>query len=163
MRTITIAVLAAAALAVGVMGAARAVTWAPATSAPRLAVVAGGQRLPVAYDGVTGWGHGQVRPGIIYLDGSNVFARIPRWSRWSGASAASSGTLWVDTCSPTCSAGHYHRYAADLTLSRVAVHRGARYFSRLHLRYRHDQQRSYGYRWATYSGATVPVWIGGPG
>ncbi len=29
-------------------------------------------------------------------------------------------------------------------------------------RYQHNGTRSYRYRWATYPGATAPLWIGGP-
>lgn len=60
-------------------------------------------------------------------------------------------------------AGHYRKYAASIFLSHAAVHRGVHYFSRMRLRYDHGGQRDYGYRWGTYPGATVPLWIGGPG
>jgi hypothetical protein len=157
-RTIITAVLAAVTLAFGVTGAARA----PTTGGQQAAVTGSGQRLPVVYDGVQGWTKGAARPAVIYLDGSNVFLRTPHWSRWSASSAYSAARLWVNTCSPTCSAGHYRRYAAGVTLSRVAVHRSVRYFSRLHLSYWHSGRRDYAFRWATYPGAKIPVWIGGP-
>ena len=50
-----------------------------------------------------------------------------------------------------------------MSLSRVAVHQGVSYFSRMTLRYHHTSDREYGFRWGTYRGATVPLWIGGPG
>ena len=40
---------------------------------------------------------------------------------------------------------------------------GASYFSRMRLRYYHRSARDYGFRWGTYRGATIPLWIGGPG
>ena len=45
----------------------------------------------------------------------------------------------------------------------MAAHQGASYFSRMTLRYYHKSARDYGFRWGTYRGATVPLWIGGPG
>jgi hypothetical protein len=68
----------------------------------------------------------------------------------------------VNTCTPTCSAGHYRTYPAQVSFSRVAVHNGVRYFSRMTLRYRHGHQRDYVYRWGILSGATIPGWNGGP-
>ena len=62
-----------------------------------------------------------------------------------------------------CAAGHYVKYPASVSLSRVAVHQGVSYFSRMTLRYHHTSDREYGFRWGTYRGATVPLWIGGPG
>lgn len=60
-------------------------------------------------------------------------------------------------------AGHYRTYRATLDLSQPATHKGVSFFSRMWLRYWHGGQRDYGFRWGTYRGATVPVWIGGPG
>ena len=49
-----------------------------------------------------------------------------------------------------------------MSLSRVAARQGGSYFSLMRLRYFHDSARDYGFRWGTYQGATVPLWIGGP-
>jgi hypothetical protein len=65
--------------------------------------------LPVGYNGANGWHQGRARPPVIYIGQSNVFVRTPHWSRWSGSSARTRGELWVNTCTPTCSAGHYGR------------------------------------------------------
>ena len=118
--------------------------------------------LPVAYNGSYGWSQGQARMPIIYIGESDVFVRTPRWSRWSGGSASTRGELWVNTCSPTCSAGHYRTYPARVSFSRVAVHDGVKYFSWMRLRYWHDHQRDYVLRWSTLPGATMPGWNGGP-
>jgi len=148
--------LAAALLVVGVGLAAtltiRAANAAPASASP-----------PVAYSGVDGWHHGRARPPVIYIGQSNVFVRTLQWSRWSGSSAQARGELWVNTCTPTCSAGNYRTYRAQVSLSRVAVHDGVRYFSRMTLRYQHGNQRDYVFRWGTLPGATIPGWNGGPG
>jgi len=148
--------LAAALLVVGVGLAAtltiRAANAAPASASP-----------PVAYSGVDGWHHGRARPPVIYIGQSNVFVRTLQWSRWSGSSAQARGELWVNTCTPTCSAGNYRTYRAQVSLSRVAVHDGVRYFSRMTLRYQHGHKRDYVFRWGTLPGATIPGWNGGPG
>ena len=120
-------------------------------------------RLPVAYNGVDGWSGGKVRLTVLYVGGPDTFVRTARWDRWTGTSAVSHGTLWVDDCRPNCAAGHYHRYPATVTLSRVAHREGVSFFSRMRLRYVHGRQRDYRFRWGTYQGATAPLWIGGPG
>ena len=148
-------VVAAALLAVGVGLGAVAVTRA-ASAAPASAP------LPVAYNGADGWHQGRARPPVIYLGESNVFVRTPHWSAWSGSSARASGKLWVNTCTPTCAAGHYRSYRAQVSFWRVAVRNGVRYFSRMRLRYRHGGQRDYVFRWAVLPGATIPGWNGGP-
>jgi hypothetical protein len=122
-----------------------------------------GARPPVAYSGVDGWSQGRARPAVIYIGGPDAFVRTPHWSRWTTSSAYGRGTLWVNTCQPNCAAGHYAKYRAGITLSGAAVHRGVSYFSQMKLSYYHARPRDYGFRWATYPGATVPLWIGGPG
>jgi len=127
-------VLATVVLAVGVGLGAVVVTRA-ASAAPASAP------LPVAYNGAVGWHQGRARPPVIYIGQSNVFVRTPHWSRWSDSSAQTRGELWVNTCTPTCSAGHYRTYPAQVSFSRVAVHDGVRYFTQMTLRYRHGHQR----------------------
>ena len=100
---------------------------------------------------------------MIYVGGPDTFLRVQHWSHWTASSAFAWGTLWVDNCQPNCAAGHYVKYPASVSLSRVAAHQGVSYFSRLTLRYYHKSARDYGFRWGTYRGATVPLWIGGPG
>jgi hypothetical protein len=153
-RYVAVAV-AAVVLVVGVGLGAVAVTRA-ASAAPASAPA------PVADNGAVGWHQGRARPPVIYLAASNVFVRTPRWSAWSASSARASGKLFVNTCTPTCAAGHYRTYNAQVSLWRVAVRHGVRYFSRMRLRYWHGGQRDYVYRWAVLPGATVPGWNGGP-
>jgi hypothetical protein len=118
--------------------------------------------LPIAYNGVDGWSQGQARLRAIYIGESNVFVRTPQWSAWSGVAAATRGELWVNTCSPTCSAGHYRTFPARISFSGVTVHNGVKYFSRLRLRYWHGHQRDYTLSWGILPGATIPGWNGGP-
>ena len=89
----------------------------------------------MAYNGQDGWGHGAVRLPVIYVGGPDTFVRVQHWSHWTASSAFARGTLWVDNCQPNCAAGHYARYPAAVSLSRVAAHQGASYFSRMRLRY----------------------------
>ena len=123
---------------------------------------AGSARLPVGYNGLDGWQHGRARLSVIYVGGSTAFLRIKHWAQWSAASAATRGTLWVDNCRPDCASGDFRTYPAQVSLSRVADRKGVRFFSRMRLRYQHDGPRVYRYRWGTYPGATVPLWVGGP-
>ncbi len=153
----SIAVLAALVLAVTAAGAAAALTTSPSRPAP-----AGSARLPVGYNGLDGWQHGRARLSVIYVGGSTAFLRIKHWAQWSAASAATRGTLWVDNCRPDCASGDFRTYPAQVSLSRVADRKGVRFFSRMRLRYQHDGPRVYRYRWGTYPGATVPLWVGGP-
>ena len=150
--------LAAIAATLAAAGAAAALSARP--SRPPAAAQA---RLPVAYNGADGWSAGKVRLTVLYVGGPDTFVRTARWDQWTGRSAVSHGTLWVDDCRPDCAAGHYRRYPATVTLSRVAHREGVSFFSRMRLRYYHGRQRDYRFRWGTYQGATAPLWIGGPG
>jgi hypothetical protein len=153
----SVAVLAALVLAVTAAGTAAALT----THSPQAPMVSAG-RLPVAYNGLDGWRHGRVRLAVIYVGGSTAFLRIKHWSHWARTSASTQGTLWVDNCRPDCASGHFRTYPAQVALSRVADRKGVRFFSRMRLRYQHGGPREYRYRWGTYPGATVPLWVGGP-
>jgi len=155
-RNVAIA-LTAAVLAVGAGVAAAVLTFRSASAAPT------STPLPVAYSGANGWHQGRARPPVIYIGESAVFVRTPHWPAWSGSSAHTSGVLWVNTCTPNCSAGHYRTYRAQVSLWRVAVRHGVRYFTRMRLRYWHGYQRDYVYRWNVLPGATIPGWNGGPG
>jgi hypothetical protein len=153
----SVAVLAALVLAVTAAGTAAALTTHPSQSP-----LASRHRLPVAYNGLDGWQHGRARLTVIYVGSTTAFLRIRHWSHWTGTSAASRGTLWVDNCKPDCASGHFRTYPAQVTLSRVADRKGVRFFSRMRLRYQHAGPRDYRYHWGTYPGATVPLWVGGP-
>jgi hypothetical protein len=162
LKKVGVAALAAVVLAFLAAGAAAALT----TRTPRNPVAVADRhqlRLPVAYNGQDGWGHGTVRLSVLYVGGPDTFVRVQHWSHWTASSAFARGTLWVDNCQPNCAAGHYVKYPASVTLSRVAAHKGASYFSRLTLRYYHKSARDFRFRWGTYRGATAPLWIGGPG
>jgi hypothetical protein len=148
--------LAAAVLAAGAVVAAAVFTFRSASAAPTSAPP------PVAYNGADGWHQGQARPPVIYIGASNVFVQIPHWPAWSGSSAHARGVLWVNTCTPNCSAGHYRTYSAQVSFWRVAVRHGVRYFTRMRLRYWHGHQRDYAYHWGVLPGATIPGWNGGP-
>ena len=150
------AVVAAVVLVAAVGLGAAVLTFRAASAAGTSAA------LPVAYNGADGWHQGRARLPVIYIGGSDVFVRTPHWSRWSGSSAQARGTLWVNTCTPTCSAAHYRTYRAQVGLWRVAVHDGVRYFTRMTLRYRHGHQRDYVFRWGILPGAEIPGWNGGP-
>ncbi|MGI8450341.1 MAG: hypothetical protein ACR2MP_24835 [Streptosporangiaceae bacterium] len=157
MKKVGIAALAAVVVAFLAAGAAASLTTRNAGNP-----AAAASRLPVAYNGQDGWGHGTVRLSTIYVGGPDTFVRVQHWSHWTGSSAFAWGTLWADNCQPNCAAGHYLKYPAEVSLSRVTAHQGVSYFSRMRLRYYHKSDRDYRFRWGTYQGATIPLWIGGP-
>ena len=146
---VLVAAVLVAAVGLGAVAISRAASAAPAP-------------LPVAYNGADGWHPGRARLPVIYIGESSVFVRTPRWSRWSGSSAQARGTLWVNTCTPTCSVGHYRTYRAQVGFWRVAVRDGVRYFTRMSLRYWHGHERDYVFRWGILPGAAIPGWNGGP-
>lgn len=155
-------IIAAVAAGVALLVAAGvAVAWPQASRAGRTVATSG--PVPIAYNGIDGWSHGRARLPVIYIGESNVFLRIPRWSHWNAISASARGTLWVNTCTPTCAAGNYQKYPASVAFSTVATRNGVAYFSKMTLSYSHNGQRHYAYRWGALNGATIPGWNGGPG
>src|SRR4051794_14435381 len=59
------------------------------------------------------------RPTRIIIacgDGNLQLKRI-RWRRWSDSGALGSATAWVNDCKPYCAVGHFHNYAATVSLS----------------------------------------------
>jgi hypothetical protein len=51
-------------------------------------------------------------------DGNFVFTGL-RWSRWSAAGAAATGTAHQNDCTPTCAGGHFHLFSARVWLGRM--------------------------------------------
>ena len=116
--------------------------------------------VPVIYDAppqTFGWSSPSVRPKWVALDGwGNVLVHTWSWTQWNSTAAVSHGTLWVNTCTPYCAAGHYLYYSATLKLYRPESHGSTRYFSRMKLSYYHGWQRTYIY---SFNGRG---WTGGP-
>jgi hypothetical protein len=134
-----------------------------AASAASTASAAHGIARPLVYD-CAGWQHGQLKVREIEITcDSSVVVTAKGWKYWTAVAARSiGGKLWVNTCRPDCAAGHYRTYAGTVEFYRPRSHDGVRYFTRLRLRYHHGRLRSYVYRWATYPGGSLPVWVGGP-
>jgi hypothetical protein len=106
--------------------------------AVRIASAASAAPLPLAYgfDGSSGWQNGEIKPHDIYFGaGGNLLVRGLTWTSWGQDGATATGARWADSCRPDCAAGRYARVRAVLTLSRVRVHHGVRYFSELTLRW----------------------------
>jgi hypothetical protein len=60
-----------------------------------------------------------IRPASIIAacaDANFYFTGL-RWSRWSDSSASGAGRAHQNDCTPYCAAGHFHVYAASVTLS----------------------------------------------
>ena len=58
------------------------------------------------------------------------------WVAWTGSSATASGTYVVNTCVPTCAAGHDASYHATISLGSVSATSHGRLFRRARIRYR---------------------------
>jgi hypothetical protein len=162
MKTTKLAAACLAAACLTLAAGAGAAPRAGASAAPAAAAPAT-SRLPVAFD-CQGWRHGQVRPARVALSCfGTVVLDMSRWKYWTGRSARSAAaTLGVDNCKPDCVSGTFRRYAATVVLYRARSRHGTRYFTRLRIQYRHSGPRRYTFRWATYAGARIPVWTGGP-
>jgi hypothetical protein len=147
---VSVAVTASLTLAAGV-------TTAPA------AVASPAHTPTVVYD-CQGWRLGQVQPGAIQVSCfGTVVVKTAKWTQWTATSArAAKATLSVDNCQPTCQRGTFRSYPASVFLYQPGWHDGQRYFSRFRIRYQHNGQRHYLYRWGRYKGASIPVWMGGP-
>jgi len=158
MRKLVLAALLAGSVLTAV--SAGSAVAAPAGAA---AQVAAARHAPVAFD-CRGWSAGQVRPSVIALDCyGTALIRAAGWEHWGDRRAtARDARLRVNSCQPDCWHGTYRKYAAVVTLYRLRSHDGARYYSRLRLAYTHHGWRHYTYRWSTYPGAAMPVWVGGP-
>jgi hypothetical protein len=150
LTTIAAGIALAAGLAGGLASPARA----------SLGIALASTQTTVLYDApgrTLGWASPSVQPKYVTLDaGGNVFVHTWSWAYWTSTIAESHGTLWVNTCTPDCAAGHYAYYAASLKLYRTESHGGTRYFSRMELSYYHGWQRTYIF---SFNGRD---WTGGP-
>jgi|SRR5215467_5878485 len=131
-----------------------------------LAVSASATTATVAYgtgSGGTinsGYSHPMVRPTSWYwgADGG-LFVKGLSWSSWSTYSAYGTGTRYLNNCIPYCYNGHYSKAPASITLWRVRLHNGQRYFTRLTLRWTNRTgHHKHLYVWGVYPGGAVPFW-----
>lgn len=119
--------------------------------------------LPVAFgfDGGSGWSHGKVKPHAIYFGvGGNLLVRGLSWVSWTGKAAMGRGVRWSDSCVPDCAAGTYFKVTVQMSLWRVRIRDGARYFSRMTLRWVIDGRKYksvYAWRPSAVIGA-APFW-----
>ena len=85
----------------------------------------------------SGIGKPRVRPAQVNFggDGSFYITRM-KWSQWAADTAVGNGTGHVNDCKPYCAAGHFHRYAVSVQISRPKLCRDrAREFTRLTVRF----------------------------
>ena len=61
--------------------------------------------------------HRKPQQVVLACDGTEVVKQLS-WSAWRSTTASATGTDLVDDCRPSCNAGHIHRYAVTLTLSK---------------------------------------------
>jgi hypothetical protein len=75
----------------------------------------------------------QVRPSQIVVacgDGGFFLSKL-KWSRWNATGAVATGKANENDCNPNCAAGHFHAYAVQVKLSKVATCGGNHVFSKL--------------------------------
>jgi hypothetical protein len=86
---------------------------------------------PVIYNSpIGGWSHAQVKPQWVVINQSaSPSAHTWYWNTWNSTTAKSTGTLWVNTCTPYCAAGHYSYHKLYVTMSGVKYHNGRAYYS----------------------------------
>ena len=82
---------------------------------------------------------GTIRPArfIIACADANDFLKSLIWTRW-GTAPSGTGKELINSCVPSCVAGHFHRYPVKVSLSRIRNwphHPGKRYFTRMTLKY----------------------------
>ncbi len=133
------------------------------TAAIRATAASSSASLPVAYgfDGGSSWHRGEVKPQAVYFGaGGSLFVRDLIWATWSQDAAVGRGIRWADTCAPTCAAGTYIRTPAQLSLSRVRVRDGVRYFSQLTMQWTiNGRQYKSVFAWTTGAvRGTSPAW-----
>jgi hypothetical protein len=108
----------------------------------------------------SGYAHPKVRPSSWWwgADGG-LSVRGLSWRSWGTYSAYGRGTRWLNTCIPYCYNGSYKKAPASITLWRVRLHNGQRYFTRLTLRWTNRSgHHKHLYVWGRYPGGTVPFW-----
>jgi hypothetical protein len=74
-----------------------------------------------------------VKPRSIMIacgDG-NLYVTGIRWQSWGTSLAKGTATAHANDCKPACYAGHFHTYAATVTLSAPKTCRGSRVFTTL--------------------------------
>jgi hypothetical protein len=63
----------------------------------------------------------RIEPHSIVLSCSDagLFVKHIEWDEWSADRAEGDGTLIANTCRPTCEAGNFKRYPAEIELKKV--------------------------------------------
>jgi len=126
------------------------------------AAPASASSLPVVYGGFglhSNFVHPKVRPTLIaglVQDGSQ-WLTTRSWRRWSSTSAMATGKLHYRSCWGSCM--RFKTVRASISLWRVRIHRGTRYFTRLRYRYRLGGKR-YVVTRSFHGKADLPPWIG---
>jgi hypothetical protein len=71
---------------------------------------------------------------IVACGDGNLQLRSLRWQRWNSRVASAHGAVLANDCDPYCAAGHFHRLAARVTVSRPRQCRGVYQYMRLRYR-----------------------------
>jgi hypothetical protein len=131
-KTVAVGLCAAAAIATVAAGTAAAATGHPARHDGPAATASS---RPVVISCLM---KHQVKPSMYTLacaDGGALIKKM-HWASWAGSAAFGSGTYSINTCTPSCVAGHFASFPILAALWRVEPlpgHRSVRYFTRLTL------------------------------
>lgn len=102
----------------------------PAHPGPRLTAASAAAPVTLSCQGQP-----QTRPASMLLacaDGNASLTGL-RWASWRGT-AQGTGTFAVNGCTPSCAAGSFHRFPAQVTLASpgpLPGHRGEHYYTRI--------------------------------
>lgn len=107
------------------------------TAAPAAAVLDAGSALAADHAGATSIvqcdGHAQKAPRTLTLfcgDGNDTLTGL-HWSGWGSATSTSSGKDVIDSCSPSCVAGHDHSYRVSVSARDLQTAGSGQRYSRL--------------------------------
>ena len=110
------------------------------TASAAIAIMsAGSLALPVAASAATALpkvsncGEVSVKPSGLVLScaDANTALETLKWSAWGQSTAKATGVFSENDCSPTCVAGTFNRYKANVTLSAPKAINGTKVFTKV--------------------------------
>lgn len=94
---------------------------------PITAASAATSRIPVIYGTYGNWQTPRVKPRVQVM-GACFVLRDMRWKAWNGRYAKAGG---IDQVAPRGCASRAYDWRSTITLYRVRIHKGRRYYSRM--------------------------------
>jgi hypothetical protein len=72
---------------------------------------------------------------VLTCADANYALTALKWSGWTLGSAAATGKVRANDCTPNCAAGHFHNYKVSVVADRLDICKGKRVYLRLTLTY----------------------------